>query len=442
MSQNQSPLDHSSNTAGHQPTQAGTAPAGYAYQPSDEIDLVELLGFFWKIKLEIALGAVLGIAAGAFVALKVLPVSYHTQIPLVLDKSEVAVAEPKKLVESFNSALNVSDNARLIWRSVFNQSPELARTLKELNLNDEALAAQQALADKPEKAPLRLRESASPRDFVLDVRLPVQGLTQRSGELFASAIQMALSVNAAAAADADKDVPSKPTNANAPSGTPVQNLQPDESSVVRDQLLKARQELLKIEYLCSKLGRNLPEFFAFVGSADADMKSLQVNLPAPPAEGSNTTQNMLTSDFYEQIGVQGQFERIQRMTAVLLAEGRMKPEDANDTVTRALQVRDEIFQLIPMARREATRMASLGFGRRTSVRGEVRAGSTVALNALPILVPASASGSTLSLEAPVSKRKISLVLGAFLGAFAGFAVGGLRVFLKKNGQRLREVMAQ
>jgi hypothetical protein len=415
------------------------APTGYGYQPSDEIDLVELLGFFWKIKIEILVGAVLGIAAGAVVALKVLPVSYHTQIPLVLDKNELGVAEPKKLVESFNSALNVSDNARLIWRSVFNQSPELARTLKELNLNDEALAAQQALADKPEKSPLRLRESASPRDFVLDVRLPVQGLTQRSGELFASAIQMALSVNAASI-EADKDVPSKPTNANAPSGTPVQNLQTDESTAVREQLLKARQELLKIEYLCSKLGRNLPEFFAFVGSADADAKSLQVNLPDPSKEGSS--QNLLTSDFYEQVGVQGQFERIQRMTAVLLAEGRMKPEDGNDTVTRALQVRDEIFQLIPMARREATRMAGLGFGRRASLRGEARSGGSVAMSALPILVPASASGSTLSLETPVSKRKISLVLGAFLGAFAGFAVGGLRVFLKKNGQRLREVMAQ
>jgi hypothetical protein len=440
MSQNQPPQDHYPNTANPQTTTGAATPTGYGYQPSDEIDLVELLGFFWKIKIEIAVGALLGIAAGAFVALKVLPVTYHTQIPLVLEKNELGVAEPKKLVESFNSALNVSDNARLIWRSVFNQSPELARTLKENNLGDEALAAQQALADKPEKAPLRLRESASPRDFILDVRLPVQGLNQRSGELFASAIQMALSVNAAAVADTDKDAPSKPTNANAPSGTPVQKLQPDESTEVREQLLKARQELLKIEYLCSKLGRNLPEFFAFVGSADADLKSLQVNLPAPPADGS--TQNLLTSDFYEQVGVQGQFERIQRMTAVLLAEGRMKPEDANDTVTRSLQVRDEIFQLIPVARREAMRMAGLGYGRRTSARGEARSGSSSALAALPILVPASATGATLSLESPVSKRKISLVLGAFLGAFAGFAVGGLRVFLKKNGQRLREVMAQ
>lgn len=326
-----------------------------------------------------------------------------------------------------------------MWRSVFNQSPELARTLKEVNLSDEALAAQQALADKPEKAPLRLRESASPRDFVLDVRLPVQGLSQRSGELFSSAIQMALSASPVAG-EADKDTPTKPTNANAPGGTPIQTLQPDESTEMREQLLKARQELLKIEYLCSKLGRTMPEFFAFVGSADADLKSLQVNLPAPPTDGS--TQNLLASDFYEQIGVQGQFERIQRMTAVLLAEGRMKPEDASDTVTRALQVRDEIFQLIPLARREASRLAGLGYGRRSAARGDARASGTSSFSSLPILVPASASGSTLTLETPVSKRKISLVLGAFLGAFAGFALGGLRIFLKKNGQRLREVMAQ
>ena len=133
MSQTQPPNDVA-NSAVSLKTSAGPIAAGsYAYvqnQPSDEIDLVELLGFFWKIKIEIILGTVLGIVAGGIVAFKVLPVTYRTQIPLVLDKNEIGVTEPKKLVESFNNALNVSDNARLVWRSVFNQSPELARTLK------------------------------------------------------------------------------------------------------------------------------------------------------------------------------------------------------------------------------------------------------------------------------------------------------------------------
>ena len=438
MSQTQPPNDVA-NSAVSLKTSAGPIAAGsYAYvqnQPSDEIDLVELLGFFWKIKIEIILGAVLGIVAGGIVGFKVLPVTYRTQIPLVLDKNEIGVTEPKKLVESFNNALNVSDNARLVWRSVFNQSPELARTLKEVNLGDEVLAANQALADKPEKSPLRLRESASPRDFILDVQLPVQGLTQRSGELFASAIQMAFNTTAGAA-DVDKDAPSKPTNANAPGGASVQSAALEESTELREQLIKARQELLKIEYLCSKLGRGLTDFNTFVGSGDSDLKSLQVNIPAG-AEAP--AQALMTSDYHEQIAVQGQFERIQRMTAVLLAEGRMKAEDANDTVTRALQVRDDIFQLVPAARREANRMSSLGTQRRSSLRGEVRSGMSMPV--LPILVPSSASGATLSLEEPVSKRKIALVLGAFLGAFLGFASGGIRIFLKKNGQRLREVLA-
>ena len=126
--------------------------------PNDEIDLVELLGFFWKIKLEIVVGAVVGALIGLAVAYKVLPVSYRTQIPLVLDKNEINVDDPKKLVENFNNAINVSDVSRLVWRSVFNQSPELARTLKDNGLNDEVLASHQTLADKPENAPLRLRE--------------------------------------------------------------------------------------------------------------------------------------------------------------------------------------------------------------------------------------------------------------------------------------------
>jgi len=143
----------------------------------------------------------------------------------------------------------------------------------------------------------------------------------------------------------------------------------------------------------------------------------------------------MSSDFQEQLAVQGQFERTQRMTAVLLAEGRMKPEDANDVLTRAVQIRDDIFQLIPAARREANRIAAISATRKSS---------SFAANALmrvPVLVPASATGAPLALEEPLSKRKIALVLGVFLGAFAGFAIGGLRIFIQKNGQRLREVVA-
>lgn len=438
MSQTQPPND-AANSAVSLKAPAGPMAAGsYAYvqnQPSDEIDLVELLGFFWKIKFEIILGAVLGIVTGAIIAFKVMPVTYRTQISLVLDKNEIGAVEPKKLVESYNNALNRSDNARLVWRSVFNQSPELARILKEVNLSDEVLASNQALADKPEKSPLRLRESASPSDFILDVQLPVEGLTQRSGELFASAIQMAFNTTSGAA-DVDKDAPAQPTNAIAPGGAPVQLAGREESNGVREQLIKARQELLKIEYLCSKLGRGLTDFNAFVSSGDSDLKSLQVSIPAG---AESTAQALMPIASYEAIGVQGQFERIQRMTSVLLAEGRMKAEDANDTVTRAFQVRDDIFQLLPAARSEANRVGGLAMQRRSALRGEIRSGMSMPV--LPILVPSSASGATLSLEEPESKRKIALVLGAFLGAFLGFASGGIRIFLKKNGQRLREVLA-
>lgn len=434
MSQTQPPQDNSIL----QPSGAGPAGAvahqNYSYpanQPSDEIDLVELLAFFWKIKIEIILGAVLGLFAGAGVAWKILPVTYRTQIPLVLEKNETALAEPKKMVENFNSALNVSDNARVLWRSVFNQSPELARLLKEENLNEDTLAAAQALSDKPEKSPLRLRESASPRDFILDVQLPVQGLSLRSGELFASAIQMAFH-SASTQAEQEKDGGLKPANANSPGGTPVQSAPSEENYEVREQLLKARQELLKIEYLCVRLGRGVADFSTFVASNDSGLKSLQISIPATTEMSGQTA---MSSDFQEQLAVQGQFERTQRMTAVLVAEGRMKPEDANDILTRAVQIRDEIFQLIPAARREVNRIAAVSAIKKSS------SGVAVSSARLPVLVTASASGAPLSLEEPVSKRKIALVLGVFLGAFAGFALGGIRIFIRKNGQRLREVVS-
>ncbi|MEY4064305.1 MAG: hypothetical protein RIR26_513 [Pseudomonadota bacterium] len=434
MSQIQPPQDQTiQNPSGNASALIGGFP-NYSNQmnpPSDEIDLVELLAFFWKIKLEIALGATVGLLLGGLVAWRVLPVTYRTQIPLVLEKSETVLGESKKMVENFNNALNVSDNARVLWRSVFNQSPELARLLKEENLNEDSLAAAQALSDKPEKSPLRLRESASPRDFILDVQLPVQGLSVRSGELFASALQLAFH-SAGSAADQDKDVASKPANANSPGGTPVQSVPTEESYEYREQLLKARQELLKIEYLCARLGRGVADFSSFVSANDSGVKSLQINVPAS-AEMSGQT--AMSSDYQEQLAVQGQFERTQRMTAVLLAEGRMKPEDANDILTRAVQIRDDIFQLIPAARREANRIAAISATKKSS---SLMSNTSARL---PVLVPASATGAPIALEEPLSKRKIALVLGIFLGAFAGFAIGGLRIFIQKNGQRLREVVA-
>lgn len=416
------------------PAQSGAAtqaqPYGYPHNyPNDEIDLVELLGFFWKIKLEIALGAVVGALIGLGVAYKVLPVTYRTQIPLVLDKNELNIEDPKKLVENVNNALNVSDVSRLVWRSVFNQSPELARTLKEANLSDEALASRQTLADKPENAPLRLRESASPRDFILDVSLPVQGLNQRSGELFASAIQMAFNSNASVT-EPDPDAPVQMANANTPSAAPALLAPAGESSEMREQLLRLRQELVKIEYLSSKLGQGLAEFNGFVKLTEAQAKPFQVNLAAPDQ----------ARDYFDQMVVQGQFERIQRMTAVLLAENRLTPEDANDTVTRAMQVRDEILQIIPDARQEGAQALKASMKLKGLDLGVKKLAGITAT--LPLLVPANASGEALSLEQAISKRKIALVLGVFLGAFAGFALGGGRIFLQKNGQRLREVMAK
>lgn len=414
----------------------------YAYpQPTDEIDLVELLGFFWKIKLEIALGLVVGVLGGAFVAFQILPVTYKTQIPLSLDKSEPALPDAKKFVEAFNNTLNSTDTARLVWRSVFNQSPELGRVLKDAELTDESLAARQALSANPEKAPLRLRESASPRDFVLDVSLPVRGLTQRSGDIFAAAIQHALSGTNLSEADksnattgiASATVPGAAAAtagaAGSAGGSPLQ-VQDD----YREQLLKLKQEYLKIEFLLNKLSRGLPEYQSFMASADSDLKAMHFTFP-PATE----TTPMLMVEAQEQFVVQAQYERMQRMVALLLAEGRMKAEEAGDTVQRAQQIRDEIFQLIPIARREAAKSVGTSFSSRKNKDG-LRSGTSASL--LPTLVSASLNGSALTLEEPVSKRKIALVLGAFLGAFAGFAFGGLRVFIQKNGRRLREVVAQ
>lgn len=402
--------------------------------PSDEIDLVELVAFFWKIKIEIFVGALIGLVIGGVVGFRFLSTNYRSDIPLMIDRNEKTALDSALLLTMYNNEINASGNARQIWRSVFNQSPELARVLREAEIDDDALARAQAMADKPEKAPLRLRAAASSRDFILEVQLPVRGLPARSSEIFASAIQTTL-MTSSGNDDSDKETLAKPATADASSVATSQVGQDEYKSELREQLLRSRQELLKIEYLCSKLSRGLTDASLFLG--DGTAKSLQV--AAPTGLDGAVAQ--------EVIGVQGQFERIQRMTAVLLAEGRMKPEDANDTIMRAMQARDDIIQLIPEVRKETVKMFNQNQLKRSAARGEIRAGMPSEL--LPLLLPASMlmsandaerSGNQLKFEKPTSSRKVAPVLGAFLGAFLGFAVGGLRVFLRRNVQRLREVL--
>jgi hypothetical protein len=131
----------------------------------------------------------------------------------------------------------------------------------------------------------------------------------------------------------------------------------------------------------------------------------------------------------------------------------MKADEANDTIQRARGLRDQIFQLIPLARREAERaFGSVITGRargkyvsRVSGNSEMISNvvaESVNMLLMPTLVSLNTEGTKPNVfEQPTSKRRIALVLGAFLGAFAGFAFGGLRIFLQKNGKRLREVAA-
>lgn len=406
---------------------------------SDEIDLVELIGFFWKIKIEIVAGLVVGILAGALVAFRFLPVTYKSQFPLSLDKNEPTPTDPKKFVENFNMTLNSTETARLIWGSVFNQSPEFAKILKEAHLSDESLAVQQTLSANPEKVPMRLRESGSPRDFIFEVTLPVQGLPSRSGELFATAIQTTLFVanssdtDKGKSSDKRKNLLSSPVHQSAGNSPAASSI--ERSDEFREQLVKAKQDYLKIEFLLNKLSRGLPETASFLSLAENDLKAVHFSLSS--AADSSVS---FIAEAQEQFVVQAQYERMQRMVALLLAEGRMTNDKANETVQRAQQIRDELLQLIPLARQEAQRAGVFASRRRLVGKDDARLADKNF--SVPLLVSANLGALNTYLEEPISKRKVGLVLGAFLGAFAGFALGGLRVFIQKNGKRLREVLAQ
>jgi hypothetical protein len=326
---------------------------------------------------------------------------------------------------------------------VLNQTPDLSKSFKDADLSEEELAVQQTLSKKDGAAPIRLRESSSPRDFVLEINLPVQGLSARSGEIFSGALLSAMSdstsMDSKTIAESTKPGPvrGKTTAANDSSS--------DQQDFFREQLLKTKQDYLKIEFLLNKLARVSPDYNVFMGSLDTEQRSLQFTLSTQ--SGANVAE---AQEYYI---VQAQFERMQRMVAMLLAEGRMKSDEANETLQRSRALRDQIFQLIPLSRREAERaFGSVITGRargkyvsRVSGNSELISSvvaESVNMLLMPTLVSLNTEGNKPTVfEQPTSKRRIALVLGAFLGAFAGFAFGGLRIFLQKNGKRLREVAA-
>jgi hypothetical protein len=446
---NSMPPSGPSESAQSQPDQNREKfPYGYN-QPSDEIDLVELLGFFWKIRTEILIGLAAGLIIGGVIGQRFVKNSFKTEIPLSLERDEPSVADTKKFVETFNNNLNSTEISRQVWRSVLNQTPDLVRSFKDAGLSDEELAVQQTLSKKDGAAPLRLRESSSPRDFILEVNVPVQGLSPRVGDIFADALLFAMSEGSLMDSKSNPErakpgvVKSKNQNAS--------DEQDDRKDFFREQLLKSKQDYLKIEFLLNKIARSSPDFTAFMTSLDTEQRSLQFTIP--PQGGTNGLSGAAIAEAQEYYILQAQFERMQRMVALLLAENRMKADEANDTIQRARGLRDQIFQLIPLARREAERaFGSIITGRargkyvsRVSGNSEMISNvvaESVNMLLMPTLVSLNTEGTKPNVfEQPTSKRRIAIVLGAFLGAFAGFAFGGLRIFLQKNGKRLREVAA-
>jgi hypothetical protein len=426
---------------------------GAASFASDEIDLVELLGFFWKIRREIAVGLVTGLVLGSVVGFRVLPVTYKSQIPLSLGRAEDSVKDPKAFADQFNKRLNSALVAQSFWQELAAQSPEFAAALKDGGLTPEQLAARQVLEPTPDKVPLRLRESASPRDFILDISLPVRGLSLKTDAVVVSALGKGLDVSLGLASESLQSSDSEKKQIEQ-----LQNELKVQKRESRDRFLKAKQEFLKVELMLAKLTRGLDVFsnsnrsfseavhFHLSGATSA-AAGVSAGVPAGAAGNPNTV-----IEVQEQFILNSQFENIQRMVALLQLENRLKSEAAEQTLQRAQLLRDEIFQLIPLARREVREQVQKeGKLRELFLKREKMLNPSDGINALsedlmveelPKLVSSEMNSAAFPREAPVSKRKVAIVLGMFLGAFFGFAVGGMRVFVQKNAKRLKEVVAQ
>jgi hypothetical protein len=151
-------------------------PAGERPSPMDEVDLVDVFAFFWKIRKYVISGAVLGAACTLAYAFLFVSPKYISKIPLSVDvKSLPAITDSKKLKETFLVVLSSLDGATAAFQSLLENSPQLAKNLQAMGVTVNQLVAAQVQTTS-EAPPIVLSEVSGAGDFSVTLTLPERGL--------------------------------------------------------------------------------------------------------------------------------------------------------------------------------------------------------------------------------------------------------------------------
>ena len=415
---------------GHETSDAASYAAN---SPGDEIDLIEFLGFLWRVRVYALVGLSCGLLAGGLIAFGMLPNVYTSRMSVTIEpKSLPAITDPKRVIEGYSSALNSVDLAAGAFESILRASPALAENLKSSGKSLKDLVAQQSIAEKPESTHLRIVQSLSAQDFIIESRFAVNGLGDDGGEILVAAInQVAREYNGRALNlkdETSRNLLDQATKAAAEN----ENANAKKQLDYETEGTRIRTELAKLEYRLLKQSRSAgiettqfnvlptPRTILNFPSMDRSEDGIKRNAPEPDSDLNTDRVLRILGALSEDNKISGA-EFVQIQSNVVSLQARFaKAQSLYSSVNSANRAMlDKLF--------ESMQRAVVPIDRGTSF--------------LPLLRMNEALG-----EAPTgtfekkSGKRVTLALGAgFLGAILGALTGGLRIFIRKNRAKFKQV---
>ena len=409
---------------------------------SDEIDLVELFGFVFRIRKYLALGLVLGAAVGGALAFLLPSPTYLSKVSVTLDSASLpAITDSKKVVESFAGALASPDLAIVALKHIWDGAPKLQQNFARRNVQLEELLAMQTLPSVAEKlVPLKLTSSSSATDFIIEVSLQEPGLKEnenasvQASKLLLSAYNEAADEHNKRALIMNQESSKNQVRQATKAVEEAEGASGDVQVQREGELTRIRTELARLEFRLSKKAQS--ESSRFLLGYFAELKSdspTQILTPAKDGQFQSIPYNN------GQLSV----ERVVRLLSGLEEEGKLSEKDAEEIKQKVVNLQlsyvknEHLYSSVISSNK-----AVLNLLYDSMAKAVVPVDRNVSF--LPLfrlndqLYSSSEASKTLEVRSQ-QKRSLYIVGSAILGLMLGGLVGGGRMFLRKNFAKLQKI---
>lgn len=396
----------------------------------DEIDLVELLGFLFRIRMSVGGGLVVGLLGGTAAVFVFSKPSFATKLSVSVDAASLpAISDPKKLQETYQGALGSPELVGVAFQRVLEQAPELARRMQERKMSLNDLVTAQTLSERP--ALLKVTPQVSSQDFLLEASLPEPGMGKEAGRILVEAFNLVASEHNSRAVltlqESSKNLVRQATKA-------VQEAEANSSEVQSQhqaEFTRIRSELARLEYRLTRRAGGSSELMRFLETRRDPPQT--VRLVSGREDGQRNVEPQVAN-----LDV----DRVLRLAGALEEEKKLSDAEVEG-------IRKDLANL------------QLSYLKNEALYSSVISANSAVLTSLydsmaKAVVPVDRTQTFLPLfklneqlyrddveralyERPSGRRWPLLLVAAVVGLVFGGFFGAAREFLRKNGSKFREL---